>query len=94
MAHAKNHDYHILTPSIYPFLGAVGAFLMLSGVVLWISGNPSAVAVTQDGVVTCSAVGSSEIAVVHTGTPLSSTTTLGQPRCQTLVRDLDASSTR
>ena len=39
MAHAKNHDYHILTPSIYPFLGAVGAFLMLSGVVLWISGN-------------------------------------------------------
>jgi cytochrome c oxidase subunit 3 len=39
MAHAKNHDYHILTPSIYPFLGAVAAFLMLSGAVLWISGS-------------------------------------------------------
>ncbi len=24
MAHAKNHDYHILPPSIWPFLGAVG----------------------------------------------------------------------
>lgn len=25
-AHAKNHDYHILPPSIWPFLSAVGAF--------------------------------------------------------------------
>lgn len=39
MAHAKNHDYHILQPSIYPFLGAIGAFLMLSGLVMWIVGN-------------------------------------------------------
>jgi hypothetical protein len=31
MAHAKNHDYHILPPSIWPFLGAVGAFVMLFG---------------------------------------------------------------
>ena len=23
MAHAKNHDYHILNPSIWPFVGAV-----------------------------------------------------------------------
>jgi cytochrome c oxidase subunit 3 len=32
---AKNHDYHILPPSIWPFMGAVGAFVMLFGAVLW-----------------------------------------------------------
>jgi cytochrome c oxidase subunit 3 len=37
MAHAKNHDYHILHPSIQPFLGAVFGFIMLYGVVRWIS---------------------------------------------------------
>ena len=31
MAHEKNHDYHILHPSIWPFLGAVGGFGMLFG---------------------------------------------------------------
>ncbi len=35
MAHAKNHDYHILSPSIWPFIGAVSAFTMLLGAVLW-----------------------------------------------------------
>ena len=35
MAHAKNHDYHILQPSIWPFIGAVSGFLMLVGAVLW-----------------------------------------------------------
>ena len=35
MAHEKNHDYHILTPSIQPFLGAIAAFIMLFGAVLW-----------------------------------------------------------
>ncbi len=39
MAHAKNHDYHILPPSIQPFLGAVGAFVMLYGFVLWLNGG-------------------------------------------------------
>ncbi len=34
MAHEKNHDYHILNPSIWPFLGGVGAFIMLLGAVL------------------------------------------------------------
>ena len=38
MAHEKNHDYHILNPSIWPFLGAVGAFVMLFGAVLWMHG--------------------------------------------------------
>jgi cytochrome c oxidase subunit III len=35
MAHTKNHDYHILPPSIWPLLGAVGGFVMLFGAVLW-----------------------------------------------------------
>ncbi len=35
MAHVKNHDYHILNPSIWPFLGALAAFVMLFGAVLW-----------------------------------------------------------
>lgn len=35
MAHAKNHDYHILSPSIWPFVAAVSAFLMLYGAVGW-----------------------------------------------------------
>ncbi|MDM7255169.1 MAG: cytochrome c oxidase subunit 3 [Paracoccus sp. (in: a-proteobacteria)] len=35
MAHAKNHDYHILPPSIWPFLSAVAAFIMLFGAVRW-----------------------------------------------------------
>jgi cytochrome c oxidase assembly protein Cox11 len=39
MAHAKNHDYHILNPSIWPLIGAVGAFAMLFGAVLWMHGN-------------------------------------------------------
>ena len=35
MAHEKNHDFHILNPSIWPFIGAVSAFIMLFGAVLW-----------------------------------------------------------
>ena len=35
MAHEKNHDYHILQPSLWPFLGGIGAFVMLFGAVLW-----------------------------------------------------------
>ena len=35
MAHVKNHDYHILNPSIWPLLGAAGGFAMLFGAVLW-----------------------------------------------------------
>jgi len=33
MAHAKNHDYHIVEPSPWPFLGGVGAFIMALGAV-------------------------------------------------------------
>jgi cytochrome c oxidase subunit III len=39
MAHAKNHDYHVLPPSIWPFVAAVSAFIMLFGAVLWMHGS-------------------------------------------------------
>ena len=35
MAHENQHDYHILNPSIWPFIGAVGGFTMLFGAVLF-----------------------------------------------------------
>jgi cytochrome c oxidase subunit 3 len=38
MAHAKEHDYHILHPSIWPFIGAVSGFTMLFGAVLFMHG--------------------------------------------------------
>jgi cytochrome c oxidase subunit 3 len=38
MAHSKNHDYHILPPSIWPFAGSISAFIMLFGAVLWMKG--------------------------------------------------------
>jgi hypothetical protein len=38
MAHAKNHDYHVLPPSIWPFLGGLSAFIMLFGAVIWMHG--------------------------------------------------------
>ncbi|MGB0799648.1 MAG: cytochrome c oxidase subunit 3, partial [Planktomarina sp.] len=39
MAHEKNHDYHILPPSINPFLGAAAALVMLTGAILWMHEN-------------------------------------------------------
>ncbi|WP_121063024.1 cytochrome c oxidase subunit 3 [Chachezhania antarctica] len=38
MAHAKNHDYHIIAPSIWPLLGGISGFTMLVGAVLWMHG--------------------------------------------------------
>ena len=41
MAHEKNHDYHILNPSIWPFIGSIAAFVMLFGAVVFFhSDNP------------------------------------------------------
>ncbi len=37
MAHAKNHDYHVLPPSIWPLLGAIGGATMLAGLVFMVS---------------------------------------------------------
>ena len=39
MAHVKNHDYHVLPPSIWPFLASVSGFVMLFGAVLWMHGS-------------------------------------------------------
>ena len=39
MAGAKNHDYHILPPSVWPLVGSVGGFVMLFGAVLWMHGS-------------------------------------------------------
>ena len=38
MAHEKNHDYHILPPSVNPLLGALAALVMLTGAILWMHG--------------------------------------------------------
>lgn len=37
-SHAK-HDYHIIEPSIWPFVASVSAFVMLFGAVLWFKGG-------------------------------------------------------
>jgi len=34
-AHAKHHDYHIIDPSPWPFLGSVGALVMAIGGIGW-----------------------------------------------------------
>ena len=39
MAHVKNHDYHILNPSLWPLLGAVAAFVMLFGATVAMKGE-------------------------------------------------------
>ena len=35
MAGAKNHDYHILPPSVWPLVGSFSAFIMFLGLVGW-----------------------------------------------------------
>ncbi|MFV2035448.1 MAG: cytochrome c oxidase subunit 3 [Halocynthiibacter sp.] len=39
MAHEKNHDYHILTPSILPLMGAASGFVMFTGAVVYFADN-------------------------------------------------------
>ena len=34
-AHAKHHDYHIIDPSPWPFLGSLGALVMSIGGIAW-----------------------------------------------------------
>jgi cytochrome c oxidase subunit 3 len=36
MAGAKNHSYHILAPSIWPFIGSMSAFVLFFGLVMWL----------------------------------------------------------
>ncbi|MEI6418583.1 MAG: cytochrome c oxidase subunit 3 [Sphingomonadales bacterium] len=39
-AHTKNHDYHLVDPSPWPFIGSVSAFVMAVGAILWMKGIP------------------------------------------------------
>ena len=34
-AHAKNHDYHLVAPQPWPFVGSLSAFVMAVGAVMW-----------------------------------------------------------
>ncbi|HHG90574.1 MAG TPA: cytochrome c oxidase subunit 3 [Devosia sp.] len=34
-AHAKNHDYHLVDPSPWPFIGSISAFVMAVGAIAW-----------------------------------------------------------
>jgi cytochrome c oxidase subunit 3 len=38
-AHAKHHDYHLVNPSAWPITGAIGAFIMAVGGVLYMHGS-------------------------------------------------------
>ena len=38
-AHAKNHDYHLVDPSPWPFVGSVSAFILAVGAVFWMHGD-------------------------------------------------------
>jgi cytochrome c oxidase subunit III len=42
-AHAKHHDYHLVNPSPWPFVGAMAAFIMAIGAVMWMHGGTSIV---------------------------------------------------
>ena len=41
MAGAKNHDYHILPPDIWPLIGAFALFAFTSGMVLYMHEMPN-----------------------------------------------------
>jgi cytochrome c oxidase subunit 3 len=40
MAGAKNHDYHILPPSLWPFMGSMSALAMAGGAIMWMHSQP------------------------------------------------------
>jgi cytochrome c oxidase subunit III len=42
MAGAKNHQYHILPPSIWPFFGSMAALVLASGGIMWMHSMPAA----------------------------------------------------
>jgi cytochrome c oxidase subunit 3 len=44
-AHIKHHDYHLVDPSPWPFVGAIAALLLTFGGVYWMHGGTSLVAV-------------------------------------------------
>ncbi len=42
MAGAKNHQYHILPPSIWPLFGSMAALVLASGAIMWMHSMPAA----------------------------------------------------
>ncbi|MEO1328107.1 MAG: cytochrome c oxidase subunit 3 [Pseudomonadota bacterium] len=51
MAGQKNHDYHIIEPSPWPMIAAIGAFTMLVGMVFWMHGGTIWIPVVGLGIV-------------------------------------------
>ena len=49
MAGAKNHDYHILPPDIWPFVGAFSALTMAIGGIMWMHGSHVSAAKANGG---------------------------------------------
>jgi cytochrome c oxidase subunit 3 len=39
-AHTKNHDYHLVEPSPWPFIASVGAFIIALGSIAWMRYAP------------------------------------------------------
>ncbi len=40
-SHAKNHDYHLVNPSPWPFVGSMAAFATAIGAITWMHGGTS-----------------------------------------------------
>ncbi|WP_114953303.1 cytochrome c oxidase subunit 3 [Sphingosinicella terrae] len=40
MAGAKNHQFHILPPSVWPLVGSFSALVLFGGLVMWMHDNP------------------------------------------------------
>ena len=49
MAGAKNHQYHILPPDIWPLVGAFSALALTSGAVMWFHANAAGIYVMIGG---------------------------------------------
>jgi len=51
MAGAKNHPYHILPPSIWPFIGALSSLALFGGAVMWMHGHELGSYITIAGLI-------------------------------------------
>ena len=51
MAGARNHQYHIVNPSVWPLFGAMSALVLASGGIMWMHKAPSASLVFFAGVI-------------------------------------------
>ena len=52
MAATQNHDYHLVDPDPWPIIGAMGAFALFGGTVMWLHANPYGKFVMAAGVAT------------------------------------------